>query len=46
MKEEEARKLAEAHWKYTEKIILLMLELTKYSYIEAMVHGFKHGEKR
>lgn len=42
--EDKARGLAEAHWKYTEKIILLMLELMKFAYIEAMVHGLKHNK--
>ena len=42
--EDKARELAEAHWKYTEKIILLMLELVKFAYIEAMIHGNKHDK--
>jgi len=43
-KQEEARELAEKHWKYTEQIILHQLELTHYLYVEAMIHGIKHGE--
>ena len=35
---------AEAHWEYTRQIILLMLELTHYLYVEAMVHGGKHEQ--
>jgi len=49
------RKLAEDHWKYTEEVareILKIynatpneqvLELCKFFYIEAMIHGIKHG---
>lgn len=33
---------AEAHWEYTEMIILKMLELVKMAYIAAMLHGAKH----
>jgi len=33
---------AEKHWQYTEKIILHMLELTHYLYVEAMIHGAGH----
>ena len=36
MDKEEIRKMAEEHWKYTEMIC-------KMFYIEAMIHGFKHG---
>ena len=36
------REEAEKHWKYTEGVILLMLELTHYLYVEAMIHGAKH----
>ncbi len=43
MIEEEARKVAEAHWNYTQQIILNQLELMERLYIEAMVHGWGHG---
>ena len=33
---------AEAHWKYTEQIILKMLDLDHLTYVEAMIHGAKH----
>ena len=46
MKEEEARKLAEEHWHYTQQVILLLLELTERLYIAAMIHGIKHGEDK
>ncbi len=45
MTDEEARELAEKHWEYTEKIILELLILTKYLYIEAMKHGVRHGRE-
>jgi hypothetical protein len=36
------RQTAEEHWRYTEAIIHLMLELVHYLYVEAMLHGAKH----
>ena len=39
------RESAEAHWEYTEKLILLMLEVVHYAYVEAMIHGEKHKEE-
>lgn len=45
MTDEEARKLAEEHYKYTEKIILKMLELVHLQSVEEFVHGFKHGKE-
>ena len=33
-----AEQIAEEHWSYTSKIMKLM-------YIEAFVHGFKHGKE-
>ena len=39
------REIATAHWEYTEKIILCMLELTKTAYIEGMIHGIKTGKE-
>ena len=35
------REDAEAHWRYTEKIILAMLEVCHVGYVEAMIHGAK-----
>ena len=43
MTDEEARKLAKAHWEYTNQILLHQLELMERLYIEAMIHGIKHG---
>jgi len=51
------RRLAEDHWKYTEEVARQMLklynaspnevvlELCKFFYIEAMIHGIKHGRE-
>ena len=44
MNESEIRAEAEAHWDYTDKIIQDMLRLVRTVYIEAFVHGFKHGK--
>ena len=37
------REDAEAHWRYTEKIIMAMLEVVHVAYVESMIHGDKHG---
>ncbi len=42
---EEAKKLAESHWEYTQQIILNQLELSHKLYVAAMIHGIKHGEE-
>jgi len=39
------REQAEAHWMYTEKVILKMLELSKQLYKDAFIHGVKHGRE-
>ena len=49
----DAEKTANEHWKYTEGIINKfrkqemsineILKLCKYLYIQAFIHGFKHG---
>lgn len=48
-KEEEIRKLAEAHWNFIQKLFeaggLGYQPMNKLLYIEAMVHGFKHGKE-
>ena len=36
MNDAEARKLAEAHWVYVEKVCHMM-------YVDAFIHGIKHG---
>ena len=38
MNDAEARKLAEAHWVYVEKVCHMM-------YVDAFVHGIKHGQE-
>lgn len=37
------REDAEAHWRYTRKIIDVLVELAHVCYVEAMIHGAKHG---
>ena len=39
MTEEEARKLAEEHWKWLESLLRKL-------YVDAMVHGIKHGQEK
>ena len=36
---------AEKHWEYTEQIILIMMALAKYLYIQALIHNVKHEEQ-
>jgi len=45
MNESDIRAEAEAHWDYTDKIIQDMLNLVRTAYIEAFIHGFKHGKR-
>jgi hypothetical protein len=52
---EEIRKMALGHWEYTKGVIFACakmfnqeidedsLELVKYLYIEALIHGYKHA---
>lgn len=40
------REESEKHWEYTEKILLMMIEMCKVLYIEAMIHGAKHEEAK
>jgi hypothetical protein len=48
MTQSEIRELAEKHWKYTEGLLAQTKEPSTprehYLYVEAMIHGFKHGE--
>jgi len=39
------REIAEEHWQYTKKIIDIMMELAHTTFVEAMVHGWKHGKE-
>lgn len=39
------REKAEAHWKYTFDLITQLLRTMGWLYIEAMVHGYKHGKE-
>ena len=38
MTDKEARELAEAHWKWLESLLRKL-------YVEAMIHGVKHGRE-
>jgi len=38
------RQVAEEHWEYTEHILVKMVGMMHYFYIEAMIHGYKHGK--
>ena len=52
---EQARKIAEDHWKYTERFLNAVLgtedispktrRICKFLYEEGMIHGFKHGKE-
>ena len=39
------RQLAEEHWDWLEPILLKQLELTRRLFIDAMIHGHKHGKE-
>ena len=38
MTEQEAKELAEAHWRFIERWLHMV-------YVDAMVHGIKHGQE-
>lgn len=42
---DDVRADAEAHWGYTEKIILDMLRLVQTVYVEVFIHAHKHGKE-
>ena len=42
--EKEARKLAEEHWAWLESILEEQRRMEKKLFIDAFIHGFKHGE--
>lgn len=45
----DAKKLAEEHWKYVEELLRThgqseeMIKIVKFHYVSAMVHGVGHG---
>lgn len=43
--EMDVRAEAEDHWEYTDKIIQDILRLVHTAYVEAFIHGFKHGKR-
>ena len=44
MTNKEARELAESHWEWLEKILLQQLEVQHKLFVDAMIHGIKHGQ--
>jgi hypothetical protein len=55
MSEGDFRKEAEEHWQFVEQLLRLAIfvptkqaysELIHYLYVEAMIHGFRHGQER
>jgi hypothetical protein len=43
--EERLEIISEQHWQYTEKVIILALNLSKTLYKEAFKHGVKHAQE-
>lgn len=43
MTPEEINELAEKHWAYTAQILTKQMEMMHYLYVQAMIHGVKHG---
>lgn len=43
MSKPDFREDAEAHWKYTKKVIDAVMEVAHVAYVEGMIHGRKHG---
>ena len=37
------RQVATEHWGYTKKVLMDMARLSETLYIEAFIHGYKHG---
>jgi len=49
MKDSEIREMAEKHYEYSEKLLkaagIIPTKLHHYLYVEAMIHGYKHGKR-
>ena len=45
MTNKEAMELAEAHWEWLKGILLQQLEVQHKLFVDAMIHGIKHGQK-
>ncbi len=41
----DAEKLAREHWRYTGNLLKLALKLAKFLYVQAFIHGVKHGKE-
>lgn len=53
MSKEEIKELAEHHWRFIEGLLVCLkgkskeeIDLMKYLYIQAFIHGFKHGQDK
>jgi hypothetical protein len=44
MTQSSAKEMAEQHWEWVESVLRQQLEVTKKMYIDAFVHGYKHGQ--
>lgn len=48
---EKAKKLAQEHWSYLERLLLThhvssdIINIVKFHYKSAFVHGYKHGQE-
>jgi hypothetical protein len=45
MPDKPIEQLAEEHWQYTKVLLLNMIEVMHYLYVEAMKHGYKHRDE-
>ena len=45
MTNQQARKLAEEHWEWLQSVLQVQREMEKRLFIDAFVHGVKHGRK-
>jgi len=49
MAESDVKELAKKHWEYTKGLLVaagvIPSELDHYLYVQAMLHGFKHGKE-
>jgi len=40
------KELAEAHWKWLESILLQQLKVQRKLFVDAFIHGMKHGKEK
>lgn len=46
MTTEEAKKLAETHWDWLESVLMVQRLMERRLFIDAFVHGIKHGQDK